>query len=129
MPIRNSLIPLCLALACAVPTAACAQDTSELDRLSQASTDVGPGMALARGQIAEGDLIGATATLERVLMTHPEADGALLLHASLLCRLDDPQGARNEVAELAGHPVSNQAWAEVAAACGPIPRPGGRGGR
>ncbi|MEG3148635.1 hypothetical protein U1769_01965 [Sphingomonas sp. ZT3P38] len=36
------------------------------------------------------------ATLERVLMGHADADAALLLHASLLCRLDDRDGARAE---------------------------------
>lgn len=126
MPGRGML--LCLALAAAFPAQAQAQDAAaDLDRLTLAA-DVGPGIALARSQIGEGDLIAATATLERVLMAHPESESALLLHASLLCRLDDPQGARVEIGELAGHSVSNQAWGEVTAACGALPRPSGRGG-
>ena len=48
----------------------------------------------------------------------------LLLHASLLCRLDDGEGARTEIAELRGRPIPGDAWREVVAACGPVARPG-----
>ncbi|MDF7774699.1 hypothetical protein P1X14_05525 [Sphingomonas sp. AOB5] len=86
-------------------------------------------MALARRQIGDSDLIGAVATLERLLIDHPEADDALLLHASLLCRLDDKQGARAELAEMESVRVSEAGWAEVTAACGAVPRPQGWGGQ
>ena len=54
--------------------AATAQDdpAAALDALSRASSAVGPGTALAREQISRGDLTGAAATLERLLMDHPE---------------------------------------------------------
>lgn len=90
---------------------------AELDSLSRASTDVAPGLALARKQIGGGDLLGAMATLERVLIGHPEADEALLLHASLLCRLDDRQGALIEFDELRGREFPDQIWAEATAPC------------
>ncbi|MES2441806.1 MAG: tetratricopeptide repeat protein [Pseudomonadota bacterium] len=80
-------------------------------------------MTLADRQRAEGDLVGAVATLERVLLANPGADEARLIHASLLCRLDDPAGARVEIGQLAGHAVADAAWAEVVAACGALPRP------
>jgi Flp pilus assembly protein TadD len=122
----------CFALvACAwsMPANAQADSTAELDALVAASSDPVSGIALARTQIGGGELTGALATLERVLMRNPESDDALLLHASLLCRLDDPAGARAEIAEIGAIPVRDRSWAEVTAACGPVPRPGGRRGK
>lgn len=131
MAVRNSVLPFCLAAVCvlgaASPIHAQADPVAELDALSKASAQAGPGVALARRQIGDGDLMGAVATLERVLMAHADADDALLLHASLLCRLDDRDGAKAELAEL-DRPVANQAWSEVMAACGAVPRPTGSGG-
>ncbi|MEO8374392.1 MAG: hypothetical protein ABI471_04150, partial [Sphingomonas bacterium] len=96
-------------------------------QLSQAATATGPGMALARQQMRNGDLTGAVATLERVLINHPDSGDVLLFHASLLCRLDDAGGARLEIDEVRGRATPGQAWAEATTACGPIGRPG-RGG-
>lgn len=93
---------LCIAaasvLAAAGPAMAQADPTAELDALSQEWVQAGPGVALVRRQIGAGDLMAAVATLERVLMG--DADAALLLHASLLCRLDDRDGARAELVAL-----------------------------
>ena len=117
MAIRNCVAALCLVLG-ATPVMAQIDPLSELDSLSQATADPGTGLALARQQVARGDLIGAVATTERIIALHPESDDALLFHASLLCRLDDPEGARTEIAELpAGR--SGGDWAPVVAACGP----------
>ncbi len=101
--------------------AASAQDDS--DALAAATRQVDSGMALARRQIAASDLTGALGTLERVLFGHPEAVPPRLLYASLLCRLDDRQGAELELGLLAGKPTADSDWAGVAAACGPVPRP------
>lgn len=125
-PGRASMFVLIVACASGLATSpARAQDdpAADLDLLAQASTETAPGLALAREQSAVGDLIGAVATLERVLLAHPDADEARLMHASLLCRLDDPAGARAELEQLAGRPVSDQGWAEVTAACGAVERP------
>jgi Flp pilus assembly protein TadD len=120
--IRNSASLFCIAAACASlavsPARAQADPAADLEALSQQSAEVGPGIALAHQQIGNGDLTSAVATLERVLMRHPEADDALLLHASLLCRLDDPAGARIEFDELRDHPISDQDWSAAIAACG-----------
>ena len=90
--------------ACALGVASAAMGqadpAAELDALSQESVQAGPGVALARRQIGAGDLMAAVATLERVLMGNADADAALLLHASLLCRLDDRDGARAELVAL-----------------------------
>jgi hypothetical protein len=118
-----------LAAACgfAAPAHAQSDPLRELDGLADASSDPRSGVDLARDQIRQGNMTGAVATLERVLMDYPETDTALTLHASLLCRLDDRAGARLELGEF-NFPVSDQDWREVTDACGPMPRPG-RGGR
>lgn len=127
---RKCILPICIAMACALgiasPTTAQIDPTVELDMLSRGSVQAGPGIALARRQIGEGDLMAAVATLERVLMGNPNADAALLLHATLLCRLDDRDGARAELAAL-DRPVLATAWAEMTGACGAMPRPGSGG--
>jgi hypothetical protein len=110
-----------IAFAAGVSTSALAQD--DLDALVTASQQVDTGMALARRQIAGRDLLGAAGTLERVLFASPEAVPPRLLYASLLCRLDDRQGADIELGLLAGKPIADADWNEVAAACGAVPRP------
>lgn len=94
---------------------AMADTLSQLDDLSRISAD--GGVALARSQIRTGDLLGAVATLERVLISHPESDEALLLHASLLCRLDDRMGSLIEFDYLRGRNIPDRVWAEAAAPC------------
>jgi len=98
----------------------------DLDALVTPSLETQSGLALARRQVADTDLLGALGTLERVQFAHPEALAPRLLYASLLCRLDDRQGAEVELSQLAGQAISDPAWAEVTAACGPIARPVGR---
>jgi hypothetical protein len=101
-----------------------AQAQDDPDALVAASSQVDSGMALARRQIAASDLPGALGTLERVLFAHPEIVSPRLLYASLLCRLDDRQGAELELGLLAGKRIADSDWAGVTAACGPVPRPG-----
>lgn len=105
------------------PARAQADPPNDLNRLVAVSAESGPGLALARKQASSGDLLAALATAERVLIANPGADDTRLYHAALLCRLDDRRGARAELAEFAGRPVSDQGWAEVEAACGNLPRP------
>ena len=115
-------LPLLLALAAmALPGAAGAQDNP--DALIDASRRVDSGLALANRQIAGNDLLGALGTLERVQFAHPEAVPPRLVYISLLCRLDDREGAEVELSLLAGKPIADSDWAGVAAACGPVTRP------
>ena len=119
----GKFLPLLIAFAAASALAspACAQD--DLDALVTASQQVDSGIALARRQIGARDYLGAVGTLERVLISNPEAVPPRLLYASLLCRLDDSEGAGVELDLLAGKPVADADWAEVTAACGAVPRP------
>ena len=94
-----------------------ADPVAELEALSRETGSPQSGLALARRQAAGGDLLGAMATLERVLITHPEAEEALLLHASLLCRLDDREGALIEIDELRGRPFPDKLWTDATAPC------------
>jgi len=120
--VTGKSLPLLLALAAmALPGAAGAQDNP--DALIDASRQVDSGLALANRQIAGNDLLGALGTLERVQFAHPEAVPPRLVYISLLCRLDDREGAEVELSRLGGKPIAGSDWAGVAAACGPVTRP------
>jgi hypothetical protein len=107
---------------CAAPAAAQKAPT-DVETLIGAALSPDTGMALAHAQIADRDLLGAAGTLERVLLAHPEAVPPRLLYASLLCRLDDREGAEVEIGLLAGQPIADPDWAEVSGACGDVSRP------
>ena len=123
MAFLNRLLPLLLIAtpACVLAAPAQAQSTelAELDDLVDISVDPQSALALARDQIGESDLTGAVATLERVLIAHPESNDALLLHVALLCRLDERDDARLELDELARIGLSPSA--EVTQSCGTLP--------
>lgn len=109
---------LCLGI-CQVAGASPAHAASlaELDAMSQASNSAPAGIALARRQIAAGNPVDALATVERVLLNDPESDEAALLHASLLCRLDDRKGSLIEFDRLRGHDIPAADWSEATAPC------------
>ena len=108
---------LCLASLSLLSSPVRADDISDLDQLSRATDDAKAGLALARDQIDIGDLSGAMASLERMMINHPEADEAQLLHASLLCRLDDRTGGSSEFAGLRKRDFRGQAWKDANAPC------------
>jgi len=111
-----------LGLAAAAPAFAQAVP-GDPDALIGASRFPDTGLTLARAQIADRDLLGALGTLERVLAAHPEAVPPRLLYTSLLCRLDDREGAEIELRGLEGYALADADWSDVANACGAIPRP------
>ena len=100
-----------------------AETVEELDALSQATSSEKAGLALARRQVAEGDLPGALAALERVLIQRPQSKDALLLHASLLCQLDDRPGAAVEFDYLRKGKVPARELDEAMAPCDPGRQP------
>jgi hypothetical protein len=98
-------------------TPAAAQTLEELDTLVQASAKPKEGLALARAQAAAGAWLDALATLERVLATDPKHKHSRLLHASILCRLDDADGAKVEFSRLKSGDYKKADWAEAIAPC------------
>ena len=110
----------------AVPAAA--DPAAALDGLSRSSDKIETGMAAAEKLWVAGDGLGALAALERLMIAHPEAHGALLKHASLLCRLDDRDGAKVEFDELDRSEFPAGAWASATAPCGGSPDDYGWGG-
>lgn len=104
--------------ASAQPVLSYSDPEAVVDRLSDAAATEASAIAMARRQESAGDLTGAASTLERVLIVDENADDARLAYASILCRLDDLQSARQELREVGDKPGSNIEWAAVRAACG-----------
>jgi Flp pilus assembly protein TadD len=94
-----------------------AQTPGDLDALVDASAKPKDGLVLAQNQIAVGDLLVALATLERVLAKEPKNKPAKLLHASVLCRVDDPDGAALEFSKLKAGDFKKPEWAAAIAPC------------
>ena len=103
--------------ALAAPLPAAAQSLDELDGLVQASAKPADGLKLARSQADAGALLDALATLERVLAVDPKHKQARLLHASLLCRVDDGPGAAFEFGRLKSGSYKKAEWAAANAPC------------
>lgn len=110
----------------AAPARAQQPFAQDQDSLIEASLEVGPGVELARRQIVDADLLGAAATLERVLLVHPAARAPRALYAATLCRLDDPDGAQLEIELLASEPIAPLEQSEIDSACGSL-SPAGEG--
>jgi hypothetical protein len=100
-----------------LPQCAAAQSLEALDQLVLASAKPADGLALARSQAGSGALLDALATLERVLLTDPGSKPASLLHASILCRIDDRDGAAAEFARLKAKDFKKPEWAAARAPC------------
>jgi hypothetical protein len=112
----TSALGFVLASATAAPFSN-AQTIEDLDRLVVASQKPADGLALARSQADSGALLEAMATLERVLTIDPKYKPARLMHASMLCRVDDPDGAGVEFAQLKPRDYKKADWAAAVAPC------------
>lgn len=123
----------CLALALILGAGpALAQDdpAAELDALSRETATGAGGLVLARNLSGSGDLLGALAALERVLMIEPASRPALLLRAGLLCRIDDKAGGTAQLARLKKRDYPKQEWTEASEVCAkPKPEPSQRSNR
>lgn len=112
-------LPLCVIAICFPMNIASAhaETVEQLDMLSQMAAQPVSALQLASEQAGRGELLEALGTLERLLSTHPEAQQAQLRHASLLCRVDDREGAAAEFSRLKERDFRKQAWAEANAPC------------
>lgn len=99
-----------------------AETMAELDALARSSASPAAGISLARRQIGQGALTDALSTLERVLITNPQARDAQLLRASLLCQLDDRAGSTAEFGQLRGRGVPEQALDAAIRECDALSR-------
>jgi hypothetical protein len=59
-------------------------------------------LAYARQEAADGNLLSAAAALERVLLAHPNAHSVRLFYVAVLYRLNDLQGAKDQIRQLEG---------------------------
>ncbi len=88
------LITAAVGLTAATVSTAAAQD---FDAVFAAPDDADVNLEFARRAADTGDLNGAAGALERVLIADPNRHGARLLYAAVLFRLDDLQGARDQL--------------------------------
>lgn len=80
-------------------------DRVDFSEVLEHPDDLDRNLRLARTQIAEGDLLGASATLERILLLEPGLAEARLLRAVVLLRLDDLLEAERELSRLLDGPL------------------------
>lgn len=88
------LISAVASLTGVVASPAAAQD---FEAIYAAPDDADLNLEYARRAVDAGDLNGAAGALERVLIADPNRHGARLLYAIILVRLDDLQGARDQL--------------------------------
>ena len=88
------LISVALGLTAVTVDSAAAQD---FDAVLAAPDDPDLNLAFARRAADAGDLNGAAGALERVLIADPNRHGSRLMYAIILYRLDDLQGARDQL--------------------------------
>lgn len=94
-----------------------ADTPAQLDQQLRATAKLPTGLGLVRQQLGDGDLTGALASVERVIILDPLNAEARLLHASLLCRLDDRPGSQTEFDPMRGHDLPEKLWREETAHC------------
>jgi hypothetical protein len=70
------------------------------DQVLAAPDDPQINLDYAREEANQGNLLNAAAALERILLAHPNAHGVRLFYAVVLYRLNDLQGAKQQLKEL-----------------------------
>lgn len=110
-------VSLCAAALGMAAGPAVAETPQQLDAQLRATAKVPAGLGLARRQLRDGDLTAALATVERVIILDPLNAEARLLHASLLCRLDDRTGSQTEFDPMRGHHIPEALWRDETAPC------------
>lgn len=67
------------------------------DQVYASPDDVAQNLAYARAEARAGRLLNAAAALERILLVAPNENGVRLFYAAVLYRLDDLQGAQQQL--------------------------------
>lgn len=113
------LLKTCLAagLALAGTGAAQAEPIDDLEQALARSQTAAQTLDTARQQAAAGQLLEALASSERALFLDRKSQPARLLHAALLCRLDDPGGATAEFSLLRKGDFKKADWQAATAQC------------
>ncbi len=83
------------------------------DQVLTAPDDNDTNLKYAREQASAGNLVGAAAALERLLLQQPDWHAVRLFYAGLLYRLDDLQAAKRELAVLKGSELGGTLRAEA----------------
>lgn len=100
-----------------VAAPALADDIVDLERELASSPTAVATLGMAQQQADRGQLLEALASAERVRFLDPKSKQARLLHATLLCRLDDPQGAAVEWNALRKKDFKKAEWKRARASC------------
>lgn len=123
MPQMSRMWPIASLMALAsLPVAsasvpALAQSIEALEQIARSGDVPEEGLALARSQVEAGALLEALATLDRTLAVKPKNKQARLLHARIMCMIDDRTGAAVEFARLKAKDYPKAQWAEAQARC------------
>lgn len=83
------------------------------EQVLAAPDDIDLNYNFAQTQIADGDLRGAMATLERILLNRPDLQRVRLLYAVVLIRLDNTDEAERELRALQGQQMPDSLRAEI----------------
>src|SRR5271163_4780416 len=78
-------------------SAAFADTPSNFQAIYAAPDDLAQNLAYARAEAQAGRLLSAAAALERILLLAPNENGVRLFYVAVLYRLDDLQGAKQQL--------------------------------
>lgn len=95
--ILRSLLGLGSALLAFDASAAFADTPASFQTIYAAPDDLAQNLAYARAEARAGRLLNAAAALERILLLAPNENGVRLFYVAVLYRLDDLQGARQQL--------------------------------
>ena len=95
--ILRSLLGLGTALLAFDAQAAPGNASSSFQAIYAAPDDLAQNLAYARAEAAAGRLLNAAAALERILLLSPDENGVRLFYVAVLYRLDDLQGAQQQL--------------------------------
>lgn len=112
--VRTVLSACCVAGLCVFAPATASAESVTFEEILANPDDLELNLRYARERISSGRLDQSAAALERMLLLEPEWDGARLLYAIVLYRLDDLKGSKRELLILQERDLTAQQQSEVA---------------